>query len=153
MIKTDITYYRAKRRCKELLLDNFVLAVCCLLLSVFCLVSETKDNNNPYHILKHQTAEVVNNGAEDIECDAPMAREELTPCSKSIMDCFEVPATITVSSSALSNVQFRGYRGLTGLCQSAITYLKECRASGRSVKVAVELPKVVYVYMTKNLRI
>ena len=137
-----------------MLLDNFVLAMCCLLLSVFCLVSETKDNNNPYHILKHQTAEVVNNGIEDTECDTPMAREEFTPCSKSIMDCFEVPAAITVSSSALSNVQFRGgYRGLTGLCQSAITYLKECRTSGRSVKVGVELPKVAYVYMTKNLRI
>ena len=143
MIKTDITYYRAKKRCKELLLDNFVLAMCCLLLSVFCLVSETKDNNNPYHILKHQTT----------GCNAPMAREELTPCSKSIMDCFEVPTAITVNSSALSNVQYRGYRGMTGLCQSAITYLKESRTSGRSVKVGVELPKVVYVYMTKNLRI
>lgn len=137
-----------------MLLDNFVLAMCCLLLSVFCLVSETKESNNPYHILKRQTAEVVNNGIEDTtECDAPMAREELTPCSKSIMDCFEVPAAITVSSSALSNVQFRGYRGVTGLCQSAITYLKECRTSGRSVKMGVELPKVAYVYMTKNLRI
>ncbi len=153
MIKTDITYYRAKKRCKELLLDNFVLAMCCLLLSVFCLVSETKDNNNPYHILKHQTTEVVNSGIEDTGCNAPMAREELTPCSKSIMDCFEVPTAITVNSSALSNVQYRGYRGMTGLCQSAITYLKESRTSGRSVKVGVELPKVVYVYMTKNLRI
>ena len=148
-----ITYYRAKKRCKELLLDNFVLAMCCLLLSVFCLVSETKDNNNPYHILKHQTTEVVNSGIEDTGCNAPMAREELTPCSKSIMDCFEVPTAITVNSSALSNVQYRGYRGMTGLCQSAITYLKESRTSGRSVKVGVELPKVVYVYMTKNLRI
>ena len=153
MIKTDIIYYRVKRRCKELLLDNFVLAMCCLLLSVFCLVSETKDDNNPCHILKHQTAEVVNNGIEDTVCNAPMAREELTQCSKSIMDCFEFPTAITVNSSVLSNVQYRGYRGVTGLCQSAITYLKESRSSGRSVKVVLELPKVAYVYMTENLRI
>lgn len=153
MIKTDIAYYRTKARCKELLFDNFVPLMCCLLLAVFCLVSETKDNNNPYHILKHQTTEVVNNGVEDADCDTPMAREEFTPCSKSIMDCFEVPAAITVSSSALSNIQFRGYRGMTGLCQAAVSYLKECRTSGRSVKMGVELPKVAYVYMTKNLRI
>ena len=154
MIKTDMTYYRAKKWCKELLFNNFVLIVCGLLISVFCLVSENNDNNNPYHILKQQTAEVVNNGIEDTtECDAPMAREELTPCSKSIMDCLEVPTAITVSSSALSNIQVRGYRGVTGLCQSAITYLKESRTSGRSVKIGTELPKVEHVYMINNLRI
>lgn len=154
MTKTDIIYFRAKRRCKELLFDNFVPVVCCLLLSVFCLVSETNYNNNQNHILNRQTAELLNNDPNSADSEGtPMAREEIVPCTRSVASNFEVPPAITVSSSVLSNLQVRLYRGETNLCQSAISYIKESRTSGRSVRIDTELSKVTHLYMIKNLRI
>lgn len=156
MTKTDIICFRTKRRCKELLFDNFVPVVCCLLLSVFCLVSETNVNNNQNHILDRQTAEFLNNVPDSVDGKAAsMAREELVPCTRSVASNFEVPPAITVSSSALSNAQVRLYRDrvVTSLCQSAVSYIKECRTSGRSVRIDTELSKVTHLYMIKNLRI
>lgn len=155
MIKTDITCYRVRRWCRELLLNNFILIMCSFLCSLFCLISETNSNNNNlHHILKQQTAEVVNNGFDDKESnDASLAREKLLSCTSPAVSTFEIPVTITVSSASLSNIQYRGYRGMTGLCLSAVPYLKERGTKGRSVKIITELPKEVYVYMIKNLRI
>ncbi len=155
MIKTDITYYRVRKWCRELLFNNFILLACAVLLSLFCLISETNSNiNNLHHILKQQTAEVVNNGFDDKESnDASLAREKLLSCASPAVSSFEMPVTITVSSASLLNIQYRGCRGMTGLCQSAVSYLKESGTKGRSVKIITELPKEVYVYMIKNLRI